>query len=250
MTTFSSPDVMRFLGKRVPKTGAVHACFEGQVVSDLKVRQEGIRIKHRMDKNSIKLYDKWVNLRGECTLNDPGDFKVYRPKEGDEDGELAWRPLRQGIADLHRRAQVSDAAVNRYFDAMAAVDATPPLRELTKDLCQPTSWNGKRVRALNPWGPDDAALLKAVNHGEFAINGFRNRDIRNLLFPSASSSPNEERRRSGVVTRKLRLLRAHGLIAKVHKTQRYQLTSRGRLVITSLLTAHEANADCLTKIAA
>ena len=37
-------------------------------------------------------------------------------------------------------------------------------------------------RALNPMGDDDAEILEAVNRGEFAINGFRNRDIRARLY--------------------------------------------------------------------
>jgi hypothetical protein len=250
MTTFSSPDVMRFLGRPVPASGKVHRSFAGEVISDLKDRQEGVRIKHSIEGNSLKLYDKWVNLRGECTMNNAKGFKVYRPKEGDEHGELAWRDLRKGIADLHRRTQVSHAAINRYLDAMAAVDETTPLRDLAKDLCRPTSLNGTRMRALNPWSPEDGALLKAVNHGEFTIKGFRNRDIRQLLFASKPESKKEERRRSGVVTRKLRLLRAHGLIAKIQKSHSYQLTEKGRIAITPLLSAREANTAELTKLAA
>lgn len=52
ITTFSSPDVMRFLGEKV------HGAFQGEIVSDFKDRPEGIRIKHRVGQNSVKLYDK------------------------------------------------------------------------------------------------------------------------------------------------------------------------------------------------
>lgn len=51
MTTFSSPDVMRFLG------GKVHGAFKGEIISDFKDRPEGVRIKHRVGQNSVKLYD-------------------------------------------------------------------------------------------------------------------------------------------------------------------------------------------------
>lgn len=250
MTTFSSPDIMRFLGKPAPASGKVRHDFRGQVIGDLKERQEGVRIKHSIEGNSIKLYDKWVNLRSELTMNNAKGFRVYRPKEGDEYGTLAWRNLRKGIADLHRRTQVSQAAIDRYLDAMASVDEKTPLRNLVQDLCKPTSLNGTRVRALNPWSPEDAALLKAVSHGAFTIQGFRNRDIRQLLFPSKPASKEEERRRSGQMTRKLRLLRAHGLIIKLPKSHGYHLTEKGRVAITALLTAQEANTEALTKMAA
>src|SRR6266850_4967908 len=45
MTSFSSADVMRFLGRRVPADGNVPANFQGELVSDLKQRPEGIRVK-------------------------------------------------------------------------------------------------------------------------------------------------------------------------------------------------------------
>src|SRR5438105_2222010 len=44
--------------------------------------------------------------------------------------------------------------------------------------------DGRRYRALNPWGPQDGRLLQLINQGEFAINGFRNRDIRTEYFKS------------------------------------------------------------------
>jgi hypothetical protein len=51
MSTFSSADVMRFLGRKV------HGAFPGEIVTDFKHRLEGIRVKHRVDKNSINFYD-------------------------------------------------------------------------------------------------------------------------------------------------------------------------------------------------
>ncbi|MBM4294916.1 MAG: hypothetical protein FJ126_08445 [Deltaproteobacteria bacterium] len=80
------------------------------------------------------------------------------------------------------RAQVSGAANRRYLEALAGAHATTPLGSLTEKLCRPTTWKGKRVRALNPYGPEDLALLKAVARGEFNLNGFRNRDLVKLLF--------------------------------------------------------------------
>ena len=72
MTTFGSFDVMRFLGRQgLPRVPGVHPTFQGEVVSDLKRRPEGVRIKHRVNSNSIKMYDKQGSvLRIETTIND------------------------------------------------------------------------------------------------------------------------------------------------------------------------------------
>ena len=49
MTTFGSTDVLRFLGRRIPLSGDhLPKRFAGEVVSDLHERQEGVRIKHRL----------------------------------------------------------------------------------------------------------------------------------------------------------------------------------------------------------
>jgi hypothetical protein len=252
LTTFASPDVMRFLGRKLPPTGHLPPTFAAEVVSRLRRRPEGIRIKHRVGSNHIKLYDKQgSNLRVETTINDPRDFKVLRRKAGDDQGELAWRPLRKGVADLHRLAQVSEAANRRYLKALAAVQDTTSLGALTEKLCRPTFWKGQRLRALNPYGPHDLALLKAVARGEFAINGFRNRDLAKLLYASDQEPTlTEKRRQSGAITRKLRLLRAHGLIKKVPKTQRYHLTAGGSKAISAIIAALHADTDSLIKLAA
>jgi len=117
MVGFSSPDVMRFMDKKVSEKGKTSGPHMHEVVSDMKVRSEGVRIKHRLGKNSIKLYDKAYSpcgavLRPEVTLNAPGQFRVFRHKAGEDEGPMQWRPLRAGIADLHRRAEVSQKALD------------------------------------------------------------------------------------------------------------------------------------------
>ena len=239
MTTFSSPDVMRFLGKPITLSGQLRQDFSGEVISDFKRRAEGVRVKHSVNGNSVKLYDKAYTpkgsvLRAEATFHNGDDFRVYRRKEGDRKGPMAWRPLRRGIADLHRRAQLSHKAAARYLDAFATVDDTTTLDQLLQRLEQPRQWRGRRVRALRPLA-DDRALLSAINHGEFAINGFRNRDLRALFFPQTTDDKKETRRRSAWISRKLRLLRAHALITKIPGTHRYQLTSTGRKTIVAII---------------
>lgn len=201
---------------------------------------------HRVNNNSVKAYDKAYTkesavLRVETTMNNETDFKVYRPKEGEPEGVLEWRSLRKGIADLYRRAEVCQAANERYLNALASVDDSVTLQELLEKnhVTSPVEWNGKRARALHPFEPKDTALLAAVSRGEFTINGLRNRDLQRLLFTGEASSPEERKRRSAWVTRQLRLLRAHGLIAKVPHTHRYQVTSLGRQISTAILTARE-----------
>lgn len=254
MTTFGSGDVMRYLGKRTRLTGEVPNNFSGEVLSTLKERQEGVRIKHSVNGNSVKLYDKAFTdigsvLRAETTIQNGSDFRVYRAKEGDSRGPKSWRPMRRGIAELHRLATLSRKAGERYLDSFAAVDDDTSLQELVARLQTHTFWRGQRVRALRPFA-DDTALLTAVARNEFAISGFRNRDLQAIFLPNSATTPQEARRRSAAITRKLRLLRAHGIITKISGTHRYQLTAAGRQATTAVLTALRASIRQLTPLAA
>ena len=158
--------------------------------------------------------------------------------------------MRKGVADLHRRAEVSQAANDRYLQALASVEDTTSLGELAARLCRPSRHNGRRVRALNPHAPADAALLSAISRGEFTLNGFRNRDLRSLLFKTAPASKSEQKRQAAAVSRKLLLLWAHHLIRKVPRTHRYHLTKAGRIAVTALMAARNANTQELTRLAA
>ncbi|HXJ76246.1 MAG TPA: hypothetical protein VNM37_25535 [Candidatus Dormibacteraeota bacterium] len=242
--SFASPDVLRFLGRACPNN------FRGEVTSTLKRRPEGVRLRHTVNGNSIKVYDKQGSvLRVETTVVNPREFKVYRPVEKDPEAPLRWQRMRYGVADLYRRAQVSHGANARYLEALASVTGKTPLGQEVAEVCRRITVAGQRFRALNPWSAEDAALLEVVNRGEFALAGLRNRDLRTRLYPG-KRSPEEDRRRAAKITRKLALLRAHGLLKKVSGTHRYQLTDNGRRIVTALLAARQADVDQLTQLAA
>jgi hypothetical protein len=257
ITSFSSSDVMRFLGHRVPAHRKVNGHFKGEVVSDLKERPEGIRVKHALNANSIKMYDKQGTvLPIETTINNTRDFRVYREAQigphgraKSDQGKKAWRILRRSVVDFKRRAEISLAANTRYLTALSATAGKIPLFQWVDEVCKPVQRDGYRARALNPWSPQDSALLQAVNRGEYKISGFRNRDLRPFLF-KGKADPKEQKRRSAAVSRKLAMLRTHGLIKKVQGTHRYVLTQKGSTTIIALLAARQANVNQLTQIAA
>lgn len=246
MQHFHSPDVMRFLGRKA------HGNFTGEIVTSFKDRAEGVRVKHWVNGNSVKMYDKGGSvLRVESTLANVKDFKVLRPPRDEPAAKLEWLPLRKGVADLHRRAAVSQAANERYLDALSVVDDSTPLATLLDTVATPTTWREKRVRALRTGDPGDIALLAAVSRGEFATAGFRNRDIRLALHPeSARADPANMRRLAARVGRQLRMLRAHGIIRKVQKSHRYTLTPKGNQLTAALSAARNATLKQLLREAA
>ena len=249
----SSSDVLRYYGRRVNKSGAIPANFNGVVQIDLKKYREGQRVKYSLDGNTAKFYDKAYSVMGsvlrgaETTINNVEGLKVYRPKEGGSEEDLQWRDMRKGIADMHRRAQVSQNANNRLLDALASVDDSRTVEELTAAIQQPARLGNRRVRALRPWA-DDKDLLTAVNHGGFLTNGFRNRDLQALLYAEAAESDVEKRRRSAAVSRKLRMLRAHGVIEKVSCTHRYHVKPAARTMLVAIFAAARTSLNQLDQL--
>ena len=195
----------------------------------------------------VHLLMGWLAQR-RVLMKDFGDF-----------AESLTERLRQSVehvADLPRRAEISQAANARYLTAQAAVDSQTPLGKVADQLAKPVVTEKSRARGLNPLTGIDARLIDILLRGEFALNGFRNRDVRDLLFPppkAATSDGNQatqRRRQSGQVTRLLRLFRAHGLIQKIPRTHRYQLTAVGRRILPTFPAARSASTQALNQIAA
>jgi len=139
---FSAEDVMTFLGRKL------HGLFKGELVNDYKHRLPGARVKHRMKKNWIKMYDKFGSvLRIETVINHPYEFKVRRT--GKRKGHIVtdWFPMPKGVAHLYRYAEVSLQANRRYLDALAAVEDPAQSYHLLDRVCQPATFNGRKVGA-------------------------------------------------------------------------------------------------------
>jgi hypothetical protein len=247
--TLQCKDILRYLGKKVPERG--YGSCTGEAKIDLRERPEGTRLKFWYETNSIKIYDKEAQaFRIESTINQPKGFKVFRTKEGaDDNATKEWLSMRKGVADLGRRAEVSQAANNRLAESLASVAEPTTLGDLVRHLGQPVLAGGRRIaRALNPLTGPDGTLLRVLAQGEFLLKGLRNRDLR-LALHGEPKDDAERHRQAGATTRKLALLRAHGVIIKVPTTHRYQLSASGRRIVTALLTAHASNVERLAESA-
>jgi hypothetical protein len=246
--TLHGRDLLQFMNYRVGSRGRQ---VSREVKTQVKELLEGTCVRHHIVNNLLKMYDKMMSiLRIEALLMDLQHFKAFRTKEGDEGGPMSYRPLRKGVADMHRRAQISEKINDRYVHSLATVAEAQTLAEVTQDLGKRCTWKGRSVRALNPLAPQDSALLEAVSRGEFLISGFCNRDVREILFPkSATANAADQKRFAAKVTRLLRLLRGHGLITKEPKANRYKLNDKGRTQLSALLAARQAKTEQLLQAA-
>jgi hypothetical protein len=234
---FRTPDVLRFLGRaRQPS----HA----EVTTRLQRRCEGVRVKHWVAENSVKMYDKLGQvLRVETTLNQPRRFQVYRATAPGQ--ARHWVPLRKGIADIPRRVTLAQAINARYLDALSVVALPTPVHHLLDPISRPRLVNGRRYRALRPITAAESRCFQRLLDGRTLVNGLRAADVRSVLSPTAPVDEAARRRLGGRVSRWLRLYRAHHLIAKVSHTRMYRVTPTGQQVMTAALACRAATLDQL-----
>jgi len=229
MVAFSCQDVMRFLGRKL------HGNFKAEVISDLKKRPEGWRVKHFMAGNSIKMYDKFSVLRVETTLNNSHEFKVLK-QTGDK---WRWLPMGKGVANMWRYYQVALQANRRYLDALASVKLKGEAVHELDDLCRSQIKDGKRYAKFNPVAASDCKLFAAVLAGDHLLNGFRNHDLCARLYQdegeAASAPPQEAKSRCARISRLIAKLRGHRLVAKVKGSRLYRVTARGFRLMSAAL---------------
>ena len=179
--SLSSADVLRFLGRKL------HPSLAAEVLTDAKRRPEGWRVKHRLARNWVKVYDKASVLRVETTINNPREFRTLRVIT-DDDGrrERRWCPMNKGVSNMWRYFQVGIGANRRYLEALAAAPPNGEGVAALDALCRSRTRNGRHHARFNPLQPADLALFRAVLAGGNTIVGFRNHDLVHRLYPTPS----------------------------------------------------------------
>ena len=200
-------------------------------------REPGAAVRHTIKGNTLKMYDKQGRvLRIETVIEEPREFFAHRCKhKKDGTQEVGWFPMTKGVANLYRYAEVSQRANQRYLEALAVVDDLGVGQRELDRRCAPVCYQGRRRRALQPLGRDDQALFQATLRGEYAVRGFRNGELAEQLFGPRPDDLVERRRRCGRVTRRISLLRAHGLVAKLPRSRRYRATVRGQRFMSTAI---------------
>lgn len=181
------------------------------------------------------MYDKGNNLRIEVTINNPKDFKVLKEKEvivnhEKIETEKVWLPMGKSITNLYRYVEISKSITKRYIDALPTVDSEQvSLKELEK-VSTKIEVNNRSYSGFNLLQGDTICLFQEIASGKYIINGFTNKMIRKELYEDYDSKKNINK-----TTRLLAKLKAHGIIKKVAKKNKYYLTSNGRKLIDNLL---------------
>ena len=164
-------------------------------------------------------------------INSPYEFRIRR--RGIRDGKVVvdWYPMAKCVANAYRYAEVSLSANQRYLDALAVVDDPQEAYRCLHKLADPVKHSERPFPGFNPASKADVSLFAAVM-------GLRNRDVRQAL--GLPSRPPEERRRASArVSRLLKRLHVHGLIAKVPRSRRWRPTKAGQAFMSLAIRLHD-----------
>jgi hypothetical protein len=246
----TSTRVLRYLDRPLTKAGRPDARSNDTVVTRVTDFNDGMRIRHWVDKNSVKLYNEQNVIRVETTINDPGKFKVFRHKQGQDENEPKERlPIRKGVMDIPLRASVSHDVNNRFMDDLATLEEKTPIRSFMDELTVHITKNGRRFRGLDPVGKDRELLL-ALSDPAYMISGLTNKMLRERLSDTPFGAGRTNKQLSAKISRHLRLLRSHGIIRKLPRQNRYQVTVKGMRLSNALNALLAASIENLLKIAA
>ena len=225
ISTVKPDDIATFLGHKL------YGHYQGEMGNRYNVRLEGSRIKHQMGKVSIKMYDKFQQiLRIETTTNDVSFFKHYRKVEK-RNGETVkkFANMKKSIYSFGPLKERLQASNKRYLEFISAFNLPLQGRKNLHHIACTVKEHGRSYKGFNFFDRQDLNILLVIARGEFSINGFQNKHLREF-FPHKSC---------GQISRLLKSLRLHGLIKKVGKTYKYYLTRLGKRVIATALKLKE-----------
>ena len=209
--TFSSEDIYSFFGRNVSR---IQNFKKGEIVSDLRHRYQGYRIKFKINNNQIKMYDKGNNLRIEVTINNPKDFKVMKEKEKIIEHkeiikEKVWTSMGKSISNLYRYVEISKSITKRYIESLPEIDLEKPTLSEVKNVSEKIKVNNKTITGFNLLNTETLKVLEVISNGKYLINGFTNKSIRKDIFDDSDSKYIINK-----TTRLLYKLKCHGIIKK------------------------------------
>ena len=156
-------------------------------------------------------------LRTETTVNDPYDFGVKRTLSAD-----TWAQLLKLGHDINAR----------LMTAQLAACACAPDPTALQAIVLPSVCDGLPAPGLRFGDPRVMALLACLCHWAHLFNGLTNRSLRERvaeLIPGYSASQ---------ATYDLRRLRRKGLIRRLPRSHRYELTDLGRMIAVFFTKTH------------
>ena len=189
----------RRINKRTPGRFRTRVITDG-VVPSLHVNYKNTRIK--------QYHKEGRALRTETTINDTCDFGVGK-----------------SLKNLPALRQIGFQANRRLLDVQKISHDCSIGEDAFNQVVRPIEVDGQRAAALRFGDPRVQALLAVLVVFSFQLRGFTNLQMRTLIAQLLGLDPAHYS--LGRMTYDLRRLRLHGIIERIPRSHRYQLTPQG-----------------------
>jgi hypothetical protein len=200
----------RRVTRRTPGTFRTRVVTEG-VIPSLHVCYKKTKIK--------QYFKEGRALRTETTINDTYDFAIGRR-----------------LSNLPALRAIGFSANRRLLDVQTLSHDCTLGEDRFNTVIRPTVQDGQRASALVFGDPRALALLHALCLFGLLPTGFSNADLRQSIAPLLGFDPAHYR--PGKMTYDLRRLRLHGLIERIPRSNRYQVTPDGIRIALFFTRAH------------
>ena len=200
----------RRINKRTPGRFATRVVTSG-VIPSLHVGYKSSKIK--------QYFKEGRALRTETTINNTRDFDIGR--------KLPNLPALRAIGFQANRRLLEVETLGQ--DCMLA-------EEVFDSVVRPQTVEGQRIAGLRIDDQRVVALMQILCLFVLLPEGFRNKTVRPLMAQALGVPP--ERYSAGRMTYDLRRLRLHGLIERMPRSFRYQVTDTGRRVAPFFAKVH------------
>jgi len=233
VTTFRARDVFTFLGRRLD------CRFQGEIQTHCqKDRDPGARIKHRVDQNWIKMYDKFGRLlRVETVFNSPKGFRVQRTVDHGTRTSVEWKPLGKNVANFPRYQELMRASNLRYLDALTTVkDVQSACYQQVGELTRSKQHAGRSYAGFDVASQADVDFFAALLAGQHHLRGFQIKHLWELLYAKGTRAVRQ--RQAQALSRRLKRLHVRGLIAKIPRSHRWKVTPKGATLLARVVALY------------
>jgi len=189
----------RRVSRRTPGRFRTRVITDG-VVPSLHVDYKNTRIK--------QYHKEGRALRTETTINNTRDFGIGKQ-----------------LKNLPALRQIGFQANRRLLEVQKISHDCAIGEDAFTEVVRPIEVNGQRAAALHFGDERVQALLAVLTVFSLQLRGFRNAEMRALLAQMLGFDPANYP--AGRMTYDLRRLRLHGIIERIPRSHRYQLTARG-----------------------
>ncbi len=135
----------------------------------------------------------------------------------------------KSISNLYRYVEIIKSITKRYIEALPEINlGNVPLKSIEK-VSSRLEIDGRIYSGFNILNEETLNVFSVIANAKYLINGFTNKSIRKEIFNDNSKTTINK------TTRLLSKLKAHGIIKKVAKKNKYYLTTEGRKILNSIL---------------